>query len=232
MDYLIGIFVQALFKATETIWERTFDAAWDPLNASLKDRFLRFAGKDKESDRRKAFSRANDAAIRKTIREAENDIVTKKILDLVNRDTNPKVASALAEEASKVLIFSNQPDIAKMEALCSRELKMKGLLKDENAPPPEAIFITLKRYLDNLRAALMDEPEYNNLIQKEMLKALHKIQNLQPKLPIAQDDENAYLSQLINRYQDLDFVGIPELKDRQSIKIEDIFIKLWAEGEE
>lgn len=40
-----------------------------------------------------------------------------------------------------------------------------------------------------------------------------------------------YLAQIIDRHQDLDFVGIPELKDRQALHLEKIFINLQAEVE-
>lgn len=40
-----------------------------------------------------------------------------------------------------------------------------------------------------------------------------------------------YIAQIIDRHQDLDFVGIPELKERRSITIENIFIRLRAERE-
>ncbi len=40
-----------------------------------------------------------------------------------------------------------------------------------------------------------------------------------------------YLAQLIDRHRDLEFVGIPELKDRQALRIEDVFIHLQAEAE-
>ncbi|MBI1877350.1 MAG: hypothetical protein HYR94_03810, partial [Chloroflexi bacterium] len=40
-----------------------------------------------------------------------------------------------------------------------------------------------------------------------------------------------YLAQLIDRYQDLDFVGIPELKDRQALHLEEVFISLQIEVE-
>jgi len=41
-----------------------------------------------------------------------------------------------------------------------------------------------------------------------------------------------YLAQLIDRHQDLEFVGIPELKDRHALRIEEVFIHLQAETEQ
>src|SRR3972149_11274949 len=49
--------------------------------------------------------------------------------------------------------------------------------------------------------------------------------------PIRYATRADYLAQIIDRHQDLEFVGIPELKDRQALRIEDVFIHLQAEKE-
>jgi len=52
-----------------------------------------------------------------------------------------------------------------------------------------------------------------------------------PGAPIKYATRTDYLAQIIDRHQDLEFVGIPELKDRQALHIEDVFIHLQAEVE-
>jgi predicted NACHT family NTPase len=52
-----------------------------------------------------------------------------------------------------------------------------------------------------------------------------------PGAPIKYATRDDYLAQIIDRHQDLEFVGIPELKDRQALRIEDVFIHLQAERE-
>ena len=64
---LTGVFVVALYKATELLWEKGFDAAWDPVGEGLKERFTRWAGKDKASQRRAAFDKAVPIATELTI---------------------------------------------------------------------------------------------------------------------------------------------------------------------
>ena len=232
---LADIFVQALFKATEMIWEKSFNAAWDPVHSGLLEKFTQLAGKDKERERRKAFKKASEAAIKATIARSGDPDEARKILSVVTGSTNPRLALLLAEESSKVLLFADQPDLERMLAICQREVKLESLLQNEKAPGPEEVFAVLKQYLDQLRRALVDQPEYNSLITKEILRILSSFPNLRiQETPFEIMDskaEETYLSQVIHQYQNLDFVGIPELRDRQSIKIEDIFIRLWAEGE-
>ena len=45
MELLTGVFIVALYKATEKIWEKGFDAAWTPVDEALKTRFSRWAVK-------------------------------------------------------------------------------------------------------------------------------------------------------------------------------------------
>jgi hypothetical protein len=45
------------------------------------------------------------------------------------------------------------------------------------------------------------------------------------------DSRERYIEQIIRYHRDLDFVGIPELKDRQALHLEDVFIQLQAEIE-
>jgi thioredoxin-like negative regulator of GroEL len=45
------------------------------------------------------------------------------------------------------------------------------------------------------------------------------------------DTRERYLEQIIRYHRDLDFVGIPELKDRQALQLENVFIHLQAEIE-
>ena len=48
--------------------------------------------------------------------------------------------------------------------------------------------------------------------------------------PIRYATRADYLAQIIDRHQDLEFVGIPELKDRQALRIEDVFIHLRVDS--
>lgn len=45
VEPLTGLFIFGLYKATEKIWEKGFDAAWEPVDEALKKRFTRWAGR-------------------------------------------------------------------------------------------------------------------------------------------------------------------------------------------
>jgi len=49
MEVLTGPFIFGLYKATEKIWEKGFDAAWEPVGEALKERFTCWAGRHKAS---------------------------------------------------------------------------------------------------------------------------------------------------------------------------------------
>lgn len=87
MDPLSGLFVLALYKATEKIWEKGFDAAWAPVDERLKQRFSRWAGKGQERARRAAFDEAARAAHDLTLRQAADPRQAAQILDRSHRST-------------------------------------------------------------------------------------------------------------------------------------------------
>ena len=228
MDLLVGLFVTGLYQAVEKIWEKSFDAAWEPIDSGLKERFNRLAGKGTETERKKAFARASEKARRLTVKGAKNPQEADAILAMLNRDVNLQTAAILAEEASKVLLFAEEPDLERMIEVASKQIKWEALLKTQPIPPPETIGLVLHQYLNNLRLAMMDESSYRDLIQHEMLRALQK--SLQKSADnVHYDGEAEYVTQLVERFQYLDFVGIPELKDRQALRIEDLFVHLQTE---
>jgi len=228
MEVLTGLFIVGLYKATEKIWEKGFDAAWTPVGEALKERFTRWAGRDKETERQATFARAAKVAHANTLRYAADPQQAQKILDALNGERDKRGAEALAEEAAKLMLFSAAPDVPRLTAICHRTLRFETLFK-ETPPPPEAVAAVLSDFLTNLREALLDQEPYHDLIQREMLRALREIvAELRPR---EYDSEATYRAQVAEMYRQLEFVGIPELKERRPITVEDIFIRLRAEQE-
>jgi hypothetical protein len=50
MEPFTSLFVMALYKATEKIWEKGFDATWALLDETLKTHFARWPGKGEEQN--------------------------------------------------------------------------------------------------------------------------------------------------------------------------------------
>ncbi|MCI0551879.1 MAG: hypothetical protein L0287_13065 [Anaerolineae bacterium] len=67
MDPLTGLFLFGLYKATEKVWDNAFDAAWEPVDDSLKSTFQRWAGKGEEKRRQAAFAHAAEIARKNTL---------------------------------------------------------------------------------------------------------------------------------------------------------------------
>jgi len=226
MEVLTGLLIVGLYKATEKIWEKGFDAAWEPVGEALKGRFTRWAGRDKETERQAAFARAAGIARANTLRYAADPQQAEKILDALNGERDKRGAEALAEEAAKLMLFSAAPDVPRLTEICHRTLRFETLFK-ETPPPPEAVAAVLSDFLSNLREALLDQPAYHHLVGRETLRALREI--VAELRPVAYDSEATYRAQVAEMYRQLEFVGIPELKERRPITVEDIFIRLRAE---
>ena len=108
MELLTGVFIVALFKATELLWEKGFDAAWDPVGEGLKKRFTRWAGKDKASQRRAAFDKAVPVATERTVQQAIDPAQAEKILKALDSVGNREGAEALAEEGIEAGVINGR----------------------------------------------------------------------------------------------------------------------------
>lgn len=230
MDPLTAsLLASALFKATEKVWEKGFDAAWEPVGTGLKDRFLHLAGKGQERERRAAFAVAAQTARAQTVRQAASPQQTEQVLDALDGKLDKRVAEAFAAEAAKLMLFSAVPDVPRLSALCRRTLNFEALSSNEPPPPAETVAAVLSDYLTNLREALLDQEPYHDLVQHDMRRALNDI--LAELRPLDYDDEPTYRAQMAELYRELGFIGIPELKERRPITLQDIFIRLRTERE-
>lgn len=229
MALAASVFLFSLYKATEFFWKKAFDAAWDPVDQSLKKRFARWAGTDQETQRRAAFAKAADIARTNTLRTAPAPQQAEMILNALDSGRDRHNAEALAEEAAKLMLFSATPDVPRLTKMCHRTLRFDALFAERSAPPAETVAAVLSDFLTNLREALLDQAPYHDLIQKDMRRTLNEI--LVELRPGPYDDEIVYRSQVAEVYRELEFVGIPELKDRHPITVEDVFIHLQAEQE-
>jgi len=229
MELITGLFIFGLYKATERIWKKGFDAAWEPVDEALKARFTRWAGKGKEAERRAAFETAARIARANTLRTAADPQQAERILGALDGERDRRGAEALAEEAVKLMLFSAAPDVPRLSEICRHTLSFDALYAGETPPSPETVAVVLSDFLTNLREALLDQEPYHDLIEKDMRRALNEI--LAELRPVPYDHEATYRSQMAEMYRQLEFVGIPELKERRPITVGDIFIHLRAERE-
>ena len=224
---ITGLLTAALFRAVEKVWEESAKAAWTPGTDAIRTTVLHLTGKDKAGQRRTAFNKAAVAARANTIKTAVDPETAKKVLDLLDGKIDKRAAEVLGEEGAKLLLFADRPDLERLTRVCQRTVGFEAIVSGEETLPAATIAPVLADYLYNLREALLDQEAYADLIQKDIRSVLREI--LAELRPVDYDDERIYRQQMAEMYSRLDFVGIPELKERQPIRVEDVFIKLRIE---
>jgi thioredoxin-like negative regulator of GroEL len=224
-----SLFVFVLYKTTEKIWEKALDVTWDPIDQPLKERFARWIGADQATQRQEAFAQAAETARANTLRLAADREQARQILYALNNPKDRRSVEALAEEAAKLMLFSAAPDVPRLTQICQRTLRLQTFFPEGAQPSPEIVAAVISDFLTNLREALLDQEPYHDLIKKNMRQTLREI--LTELRPVPYDDEATYRFQMAEMHRQLDFVGIPELKERRPITVEDIFIHLRTERE-
>ena len=188
---------------------------------------LHLTGKDKASQRRAAFNKAAVAARANTIKTAVDPETARKVLGLLDGKIDKRAAEVLGEEGAKLLLFADRPDLDRLSRVCQRTVGFEAIVSGEETLPAATIAPVLADYLDNLREALLDQEAYADLVQKDMRGVLREI--LTELRPVDYDDERIYRQQMAEMHSRLDFVGIPELKERRPITVDDVFIGLRFE---
>ena len=217
-----SLFAITLYKVTEKLWDSVFDAGFQPLSTRLQGTLERFAGKSAERLRRPAFEAALAHAVERTCAQAADPAETTMILAAITT-ADPATAAVLADEAAKLLLLADAPDLARLAEVCGRTLRFEQLLKERPAPSAAAVAAVVGALLGQLREALLDQPAYHDLVSTETLRTLRQIRERLAPPPYA--DETLYRTQLAALHRDLTFVGIPELRDRAALSIHDVF--LW-----
>lgn len=146
-------------------------------------------------------------------------------IDAPNRDVADKVAEILSwelhfdelepyrtqleaiafklEEVSLLQTF----DIAHITDLCIFIAQQQGIVLTPRSDVEDAINLFLRNFLDQL---------YQQPIYRPWLREQAEWETLRP---IFQDSLTRYLEQMINHHQDLDFIGIPNVKNRNPLHI-------------
>ncbi|BCL33859.1 NACHT domain-containing protein [Nostoc sp. MS1] len=226
-----------LFKAVEAIVTKIVESAWEPAKAGLQESIRRRVGKDEESKRSEVFAQAVATARQQTIKETDDFQKAEQVLKLIDDPDFQDVRPRVAEEAAKIMLFSDTPDIDSLTKLLSKYLGYRQAIYAEAATTSETVTLILSIFFKKLRSALLDlEPYKSLLIQHEILRSQYEqtltLKEISGKLsPEDYDNEEQYRQQVAVMNRELGFVGIPELKDSSPITIKDIFVRLRASRE-
>ena len=199
------------------------------MGRALKDRFTMLAGKDKTSQRWQAFQKADKTARDQTIRQSPDRAEAERIFQVLDGTLDMSAARELADEMAKLMLTSAEPDLPRMTQIVKRTLTWQAQFAKEEPPSHDDVAPVLRDYLSNLRDALLDQEAYHDLIEKDMRRALREI--VRELRPVGYDSEETYRHLLAEMHRNLEFVGIPEIKERKPITVEDIFVRLRAQRE-
>ena len=178
---------------------------------------------DETKERWQAFATAYDQAKERLIREAPNLKVAQLLQPALAmpRDQYLILASgreqleSLAQEIEKATLIAQDPDVTAVTTLCLFLLDKQR--KKQPAKPEAELAIIF--FIHCLQDTLVEQPLYREAILAKMTWQTRES---------AYQGRTHYLAQMKAHYQTLDFVGIPELRDRQSLHLQDIFIHLQA----
>jgi tetratricopeptide (TPR) repeat protein/energy-coupling factor transporter ATP-binding protein EcfA2 len=228
LDPISALLLFVLFRATEAaigfVGEKIADAIGKPIWEALGNQTQWLAGKDETSARWRGFSEAFVQARVGFVEAAPNREAAQRVAGLLAKfDLKPGAdrewLERLAPELEKASLLSEKPDVDAITRLLMMAFERQDQPPPSRADAADAVAVFVPAFQDRL----FTQPAYQEL----MLKRAWWDQLRKPRY----DTRERYLEQLIDRHQNLEFAGIPELKDRQGLRIEDVFINLRAEIE-
>jgi HEAT repeat protein/GTPase SAR1 family protein len=228
MDPTSALLLFVLFRATEKVISyaggKIADALSKPIWEALEDKARWWAGDSETARRWRAFSQAFEQAKAGFIAQSPDPALARRIAAIFETDqvrpADRYLLEKLAAELETVNSLVEQPNIEAMTDLCRAIFQRQ---QPDAVPAAADISEALSRFIRQFDDHLFAWPEYRQTkLQQRQWQQLRQ----QPA-----DTRARYLDQLMKYHRHLDFVGIPELKDRQGLQLEDIFINLQAEVE-
>ena len=227
IDPASALLLFALFKASEKAISyaggKIADAMTEPLWDSVKKFGKSLAGKDETALRWEAFTAAFDESREKLLQKPRNPQAAQQLAEILGEyDTDSPYDSDwlndISIELERASLLTEQPEVNLITELCAVSLEKQGKQVDR-AELADAVTDFVQFFQDSL----FTQDAYQEL----MLKRAWWDKLKKPRY----DSRQRYINQVIKHYQDLDFVGIPELKDRKALRVEDVFISLQSEVE-
>ncbi len=195
-----------------------------PIWEALEEKAKWISGKGDTTKRWQAFSQAFAEARAKLETEGRHPEIAKRVVGVLDQFdvTDPSDKdwlNGLSTQLEKASLVSEKPDQFLLVELFSRAL---------SGQTPQVsradLSETISDFISLFQDALFAQPAY----QEPMFKRAQWEKLRQPRY----DTRERYIAQVIDYNENLDFVGIPELKDRQALQIEDVFISLQTQIDE
>ena len=222
MDPASAMLLFILFQATEKVISyaggKVADSVTKHIWEALEEKAKWISGNGETTKRWEGFSQAFAEARVKLESEGRHPEVAKQVIEVLNQYdvTDPADKdwlNDLSMELEKASLVSEKPDEFLLVELFSKALANQVSRADLSETISDFVFI--------FQNTLFAQPAY----QEAMFKDAQWRKLREPRY----DTRERYISQVIEYNENLDFVGIPELKDRQALRIEDVFISLQTQ---
>jgi hypothetical protein len=216
-----------LFAATEKMIAqaggKVSDLFCKPFRQVLTGSAEALAGTDESSQRWRAFEKVFAAAKTKFLKASRDQATAGVVLDAFDAlgqdaEANHEWLLSLSDQIEKLSLVSAEPDVDTLVSLCVAALEVKGV----QAPAHDDLINVIRDFIALLRNNVFTEPAYRALTQDP---------GLWERLKTRYASREHYLAHVIRHFQDLDFAGVPEPKNGQALRIEDVFIGLQSEAE-
>lgn len=227
MDPASAMLLFVLFQATEKMISyaggKVADSVTKPIWDALGEKAKWLSGMDETSKRWEAFSKAFTEARVKLENEGRHPEVAKQVSSVMGKFTiidpsDKEWLNDLSVQLEKASLVSEKPDEFLLVELFSHVFSKQNI-QISRAELSETISDFVSIFQDRLFAQSVYREEVFKRAQWQTLRQPHY------------DTRERYISQIIDYNENLDFVGIPELKDRQALRIEDVFISLQTQVE-
>jgi hypothetical protein len=222
-----SLLLLSLFNSIEALLiyggKKALDGLSKPLVESMEKSASRYIGTEDESQRWEAFSKAYFEAKKELQIKLANSRYKDSILNLIENLESDHPIDRMTEMIKEFEKIGQSPGNPNSEIIT--KLFIDQLVSDLPSPRERADTAEIiNEFILDLRIHIFQQPAYAKIIEQS---ALSKQLIGEPFHPI-----ESYLSQIIERYQYLDFIGIPDIQEYHPIKLEDIFIHLEADFKE
>jgi hypothetical protein len=221
--FLLKVLLDTLNSVASSNVEAAAVGSWARLLRNAK----RLLGRDQASLQRKAFAKAARSAVNLTIRKYPSQEQAERVLSYIDRAYGKVEDRGIALELAKVLTFSEEPDIRRLTRLIEVQEETFSVGTATPGSSSQEIAAVLVDFIENLRRALLDQPEYAHLISKETLRHQQAIRRALN--PITNDDESAYKLQMKQVFGRIYFTGIPGTSFLGQPSLPDLYIDVALE---
>jgi hypothetical protein len=220
--------------------EKVADTALGPIAKKIQDKLGTALQRD-DAKRKKAFQKSVKLVLEK-FNATYGREPQAALAALLNGKS--KESKAFVHEATKLYLFSKQPDFEKISQVYSLTTRSEAFLREHKPPSWNDFSEPLSVFFDDLKATLRDDPLFRPIFDSETLFDIERLFGafvetaltptagiyVRPAEP-TYDESNLeeYLEYVIREHQYIDPRGIPQVAAQVVLKLEEIYVALQAD---